>query len=287
MLNEKALDIIHKSLGPTATILHPLIGGMMNQSFVVENNKKKYVLYISTEQANEMVDRPIEKEHQKIIFDLGITSKNVYFDTENGIKINEFIEGTSIDKIDEFDYKKLSVLFHKLHESKELAKFNYNPFLRFAGYEKEALEFVKDFGKDYQDLKDILFKNKSFLEEQKLVLSHNDAQRSNIVKDTNDDYYFIDFEFVGNNDEIYDIACFANGKVEEGYKLLEAYFVNPSIEQKKRFYLWRIYISLQWFLVAIVKHYRGEGKTHNFNFLAVADHFLNNAKTAYSYLIKL
>ena len=52
----------------------------------------------------------------------------------------------------------------------------------------------------------------------------------------------------------------------------------------RRFYLWRIYISLQWYLVAIVKHYRGEGKTHGFDFLSVANHFLNNALTAYKRL---
>ena len=112
-------------------------------------------------------------------------------------------------------------------------------------------------------------------------MSHNDAQRSNIVKDENDNYFLIDFEFVGNNDEIYDIATFGNGKVEEGRKLLDYYFENPSIDEIKRYYLWRIYVSLQWYNVAIVKHFRGEGKAHGFNFLDVASFFLNNANDAY------
>ena len=71
------------------------------------------------------------------------------------------------------------------------------------------------------------------------------------------------------------------------YSLLNEYEPNPSDDLKKRYYLWRIFVSLQWYNVALVKHYRGEGKIHNFNFLSVAEFFLNNAKTARSYLENL
>ncbi len=97
----------------------------------------------------------------------------------------------------------------------------------------------------------------------------------------------IDFEFMANNTEIYDIACFANNDVNDGLRLLRAYFGNPSIEQTRKFYLWRIFVSMQWYLVAIIKHYRKEGEKHHFNFLAVADHFMNIAKTAYEGLNNL
>ena len=276
-------DLISSVLKEGSSVEGPLLGGMMNMSYIVKDkDNKRYVLYISTKQANEMVDRPLEKEHQQIIYDLGITSKNIFFDTEKGIKINEFIEGTSIDKINEFDYQKIAELFHKLHSSKILSKTDYNPFSRFINnYEKEANSFSKGINPLYMELRSFLFKHKDYLEKQDKVLSHNDAQRSNIVKDTNDNYFFIDFEFVGNNDEIYDIATFGNGDVNEGRKLLDYYFVNPTLDQIKRYYLWRIYVSLQWYNVAIVKHYRGEGKAHGFDFLKVAEFFLNNADTAY------
>ena len=135
---------------------------------------------------------------------------------------------------------------------------------------------------DYQLLRKTVFAHQDFLESQPLVLSHNDGQKSNIIKDPNNNYYLIDFEFMGNNDEIYDIATFGNGSVEEGYTLLEVYFDNkPSKEEKLRYYLWRIFISLQWHNVAITKHFRGEGKTHGYDFLSVANYFINNAKEAY------
>ena len=279
-------SLITKVLGEGSKVEAPLLGGMMNMSYIVKDkNNKRYVLYISTEQANEMVDRPLEKEHQKIIYDLGITSKNIYFDTEKGIKINEFIEGTSIDKINEFDYQKIAELFHKLHSSKTLSKVDYNPFRRFIEiYEKEANSFSKEKNFDYLFLRNFLFLYQHDLEKQPRVLSHNDGQRSNIVRDENGNYFLIDFEFVGNNDEIYDIATFGNGDVKEGRKLLDYYFGNPNKDQIKCYYLWRIFVSLQWYNVAIVKHYRGEGKAHGFDFLKVAQFFLDNAKEAYKSL---
>ena len=283
MTKEKVEELLVKVLGEGAEIVHEMLGGMMNISYLVKDkNDKKYIIYIPTEQANEMVDRPLEKEHQRIIYELGLTSKNVYFDEKAGIKINEFIEGDSLDKIAGFDYDKIATIFHKLHNSVMLSRVDYAPFTRFINeYEKEALQYEEP-SQLYKELRDFLFSKRNFLESQPLVLSHNDAQRSNIVKTPNDEYYFIDFEFVGNNDEIYDIAAFGNGTVTEGRKLLEKYYDNnPSDNEIRRFYLWRIYISLQWYNVAITKHYRGEGEKHGFNFLDVANHFLTNAKDAY------
>lgn len=276
--------LLNDVLGEGSEVISPVLGGMMNMSYLVKNKEgKKFILYISTEQANEMVDRPLEKEHQHIICELGITSKNVYFDAEKGIKINEYIEGSSLDKVDSFNYKKVADLMKNLHSSIIISRMDYAPFTRFTDiYEKEAFSFNNEVSPLYTELRNFLFEHRYYLESQNKVLCHNDAQRSNIIQTPDDKYYFIDFEFVGNNDPIYDIAAFGNGMVSEGRKLLDSYFNdNPSEDKIKRYYLWRIYISLQWYNVAITKHYRGEGEKHNFNFLDVANHFLNNAKDAY------
>ena len=91
----------------------------------------------------------------------------------------------------------------------------------------------------------------------------------------------IDFEFMGNNCAIYDIACFGNNSISDGVKLLKAYRNNcPTYDDYRKFYLWRVFISLQWYNVALIKHFRGEGEAHNINFLEVAEHFINNAKEA-------
>ena len=281
------LSFIREVLSPEGEIISPLQGGMMNDSSIITDGKKKYVLYISTAQANEMVDRELEKENQALVFSLGITSKNVYFDTKKGIKINVFIEGSSLDKTDSYDVKKVAKLLHILHNSPILCKSDYNPFLRLEGYEKELKAFLLNRDEMYQEIRNELFKHREYLENQKKVLCHNDAQKSNIIKSVDDEYFLIDFEFMGNNDPIYDIATFGNAEVREGYELLKEYEPNPSRDLKKRYYLWRMYVSLQWDTVALIKHYRGEGKIHGFNFLDVGAHFLANAYIAYQEFKKL
>ena len=280
-------NIIKKYLGASAQIEKQILGGMMNGSFLVDYQDKKYILYMPTPQANEMVNRKEEKRHLDIVYPLGVTSKNVYFDIPSGIKINEFIEGESLNKLDNYNEEKVADILRKLHQSGLKSNLDYQPFERFLGFEKEALEFC-DLSDDYRAFKELLFSNREYLESDPKVLSHNDYQKSNIVfNPKNGNYYMIDFEFMANNTEIYDIACFANNDVNDGLRLLRAYFGNPSIEQTRKFFLWRIFVSMQWYLVAIIKHYRKEGEKHHFNFLAVADHFMNIAKTAYEGLNNL
>jgi len=272
-------SLVKTILGEQAEIISPLFGGMMNESYIVANKGKRYVLYISTKQANEMVDRRIERDNQAIVYGLGVTSKNVYFDIEKGIKMNEYIEGSSLDKVDVYDVDKVAELFHKVHASKKLSEIDYNPFERLSGFISEAKQYLGN-DETYNLAIKTLNENKDFMLNCTKVLCHNDAQRSNIVKGDDGNYSIIDFEFMANNDPIYDIATFGNGKVSEGRELLNAYFKAPNKEEILKYYLWRTFISIQWYIVAIIKHYRGEGATHNINFLAVADHFIANAKEA-------
>ena len=46
------------------------------------------------------------------------------------MKIKEYIEGTSLDKLppEEIDYQKAADLLHLIHDSKKLAKEDYHPF---------------------------------------------------------------------------------------------------------------------------------------------------------------
>lgn len=278
---DKYLDLLKKQLGEDVKVLSSLHGGMMNEAYIVLSKKGKFVFYIPTSQANEMVDRKLEKETQDIAEDLNITRKTFYFDEKTGIKILKFIDGDSLNHIEEFNPKKVAELFNKLHSSNKLASMNYCPFNKLVSYKKEASSFVKKFDESFYEIFDLLMNKKVFLESQELKLCHNDAQRSNIVFDGKD-YYLIDYEFSMNNDPIYDVATFGNDDVNDGIEVLKEYIKIKKVDNAfERYYLWRMDISLQWYLVALIKHYRGEGKIHNIDFMMVANHFLENAKDAY------
>ena len=279
-MKQEHLDLLRKVLGNDAKVVSELVGGMMNEAYIVSNNEGKYVYYISTAQANEMVDRDLEKETQNIAFNLGLTSENIYFDKVKGIKINRYLEGDSLNHLDDFDYQKVAKLLAIYHSSNRKASVYYDPLGRLENYKKEALTHTEKFDDDFYDLYQLVQQNSTFLLSQPLTLAHNDAQRSNIVK-SGENYYLIDFEFAANNDPIYDIGTFGNGDALEGKKLLEEYEkLVPVKDGLKRYALWRIDISLQWYLVALIKHYRGEGKIHGIDFLGVGKHFLGVAKEA-------
>ena len=280
-MKQENLDLLKKVLGRDAIVESELVGGMMNEAYIVKTNEGRFVYYISTAQANEMVDRKLEQETQNLAYKLGITSVNVYFDLEKGIKINRYIEGSSLNKIKEFDYKKVAELLAKYHNSPVKASAYYNPLGRLENYKKEALTHTDKFEPEFYELYEIVQKNREFLLSQPVGLAHNDAQRSNIIKGEDNKYYLIDFEFAANNDPIYDIGTFGNGDALEGKRLLEEYEkLVPVKDGLKRYVLWRIDISLQWYLVATIKHYRGEGAIHGYDFLAVGKFFLGIAKDA-------
>ena len=148
-MKQEHLDLLKKVLGEDTIVESELVGGMMNEAYIVKNGKNRFVYYISTAQANEMVDRKLEKETQNIAFELGLTSENVYFDLEKGIKINRFIEGNSLNKIDDFDYKKVAELLAKYHSSSKKASCYYDPLARLENYKKEALTHTDKFEPEF------------------------------------------------------------------------------------------------------------------------------------------
>lgn len=274
-------DLLLELFGEDYKIESRLFGGMMNHSYVLlVDGDTRYVCYVPNGSANKLVNREIEQDNTKIMEDLGLTSKTIYFDLRRGIKIKEYIEGQSLDYLPEYDINKVSDLLHCIHDSKRLAPNDYQPFARLGEYENMMLQYGPE-PVSYRKLKDFMAVNYKEMQVKHKVFSHNDFQKSNIVVDNEGRYNIIDFEFCGNNDEVYDIAAFANGCLEDGEKLLKVYFNdNPPLTAWKRFYLWRIFISLQWTCFAITKHYQNEGKVHKVDFLKVADHFLTIAKQA-------
>lgn len=277
-------DILSALFGENGyNMVSRLYGGMMNISYLVEDisDGKEYIMYIPNGKANKLVNRHNEKASQNLAYNLGITSRNLFFDIRRGIKINEYIPGVSLDKAEfPVDYKKVADLLHILHDSGKLCPNDYNPIQRLYNYEKQALSFQESKPRLLK-VRDFFSSHLDYLENgYEKCACHNDAQKSNIIAGEDGKYYIIDFEFAGNNDPIYDIATFGNNSVDEGEELLRHYFNKPTIDQYKRYYLWRVFISLQWHFVAIVKHYQKEGKATGFNFLAVADYFLTNAEEA-------
>ena len=137
----------------STTVKTRLLGGMMNETYIVSVEGKDCVLFLPQGNANEVVDREEEKFVQKIASDLEITSKNILFNTETGIKCHEFIHGDSLNKIEVFDYDEVAKILKIFHSSKILSHYDYKPFEKIKGYRygeirkvMEANNYEDDFG---------------------------------------------------------------------------------------------------------------------------------------------
>lgn len=263
-----------------------IYGGMMNESYLVSSDSKRYIIYIPGKGSNDLVNRVNEKLVQKKVFEAGLTSKNIYFDTDTGIKINEFIEGNSLNfvKDEDIDINSLADSLIRLHQiPTDEIKEEYDVFKNIKEYHELGIKNNLVYDQKLLDLEKFIYSKRKYLESNKTVLSHNDLQKSNIILSSENKYLLIDFEFMMKNDPIYDIACFANDKLIDGYKLLEAYYKDKLDNDKKiRFYLFRIAIALQWAFLAEFKHFNKEGEIHGYNFKKVAKHFISLASDAYN-----
>ena len=272
-------DILTKEIGEGYTLESRHYGGL-NISYVLrDKNNERYVVYLPNGIANKLIDRKAEEYNTDAVVNLGLTSEYIYFDTTRGIKIKRYIEGTSLDNEKDIDYDRVADLLHLLHDNKKFAKEDFHPFDRLAHYENRALKYQKETNL-YRHLKDTLANNIDFISIKEKVFSHNDFKKENIIKGTDDKYYVIDFEFAANNDPIFDISSFSNDSLKDGEELLAHYYKEVDLDKKRRFYLWRIFISLQWYNLAVIKYYQKDNKYSSINYLKLANHYLKLAKEA-------
>jgi len=257
-------------------IVERLLGGMSNYTYVIEADGTLYTFRIPGEYSEHFVNRDYEIENIKLVESLNVTNETIYLNTETGIKIAKYIPGKPLSTMDEslYPYEKISNILKQVHNSNVKAVNDYNPFERLSYYEKIASDLGFTHPEEYLKQKEYFLKFKEYLESTPKVLTHGDSQPSNFVLTDDDKLLIVDFEFCGNNDPIYDIACFSNKHYGDGFKLLHIYYKNPSNDHIKRFHLWRAFQCFQWYNVAMFKEMVGMSKTLHIDFMMVAKKYL-------------
>jgi thiamine kinase-like enzyme len=257
-----------------------LMGGMSNFTYVVEISGKLYTFRIPGKNAEKFVDRTVEKHNIGLIEDLGLNNKTVYFEVETGYKIAEYIDGTPLHELDPLQFlNQASDILHKIHESGKVSDYDYDPLGRLKLYERYLKEYNFNHSERYLELKEkfLSYKDK-YMDKSKLVLSHGDSQISNFV-DTNNGLRLMDWEFTGNNDPYYDIACFGNNDFNHALELLPVYLKRtPTIEEYNRLYFFRAFQTLQWHNVALYKEFIGLSIDLGVDFMFIAGLYLDKAE---------
>ncbi|MGL4383068.1 MAG: phosphotransferase [Bacilli bacterium] len=251
-----------------------LMGGMSNYTYHVIGEKQEYTFRIPGKGASNFVDRNIEQQVVLDIKDLDLMPQPIYFDVASGYKIAPYIKGKILSEIAIKPYQEIAKLLKKLHQGPILAS-DYKPLKRLEKYEK----LINNEDKLYHSLKAKwleIYETK--LKGVALKATHGDSQVSNFIIQDNGIINLVDWEFAGNNDPIYDIACFGNVDFEDAMQLLNAYFTNPSKQELERLYAWRMFQCLQWHNVAMYKHIIGLSDELMVDFAFFANAYLSKAK---------
>lgn len=267
-------DKITSYLNEDVQIVERLMGGMSNQMYVIEKENETFTFRIPGKNADQFVDRHIELKAIEAIRTLGINNETVLLDTTNGYKLAEYVDGTPFSQLPDLMLDQAANVLHQLHDSAVRFENDYDPFGRLALYES----YHNHQSDEYRATKANFLSYKPFLEAQARVACHNDAQRSNFLQ-SGDKTYLLDWEFAGNNDQIYDIACFGNIDFAHAQALLPVYLGRtPNQEEIKRLTLWRTFQALQWHNVAWYKEDIGLSQELGVNFAAVANKYLQLAQ---------
>ena len=258
-----------------------LMGGMSNYTYVVEVKHKKYTFRIPGKKAENFVDRVVEKHNIELVDQLHLNNKTVYLDLENGYKIAEYIEGQPMSELNPLEYlHDASITLHMIHDSGLKSDYDYDPLKRLAYYEEHTYEYDHVHSDRYYELKDRFLSLKDkYMDPERLTLCHGDSQISNFVITPDGETRLMDWEFTGNNDPFYDIACFGNNNFDHALALLPIYLGREAtVEEYNRLYFYRTFQCLQWHNVALYKEFIGLSIELDIDFMFVANLYLDKAE---------
>lgn len=265
-------------------IIKRFAGGMSNFTYLIKIEDALFTYRIPGKNSEVLIDRNVESENLNIVEPLNLNSEIVYLNVENGHKMAKYVEGNNLSEVTDSDYYDQVVeKLKKLHNSNLIAANDYDKLERLSKYEALVDQYGFDRNEKYFELK------KSFLElyekysDVKFVFCHGDSQQSNWV--VSDGLYLLDWEFAGNNDPFYDIACFGNNDFNAAVKLLDVYLGrNATNDELARLYYNRFFQTLQWYNVAVYKELIGLSKELNVDFLYVSEKYINLAS---GFLVKI
>lgn len=252
------------------------LGGMSNYTYHVIVNDKDYVIRIANKDGKEFVNYPSEKLHLFLLEPFNVTSKTLFYDTESGNKISEYLPGHNLTTaLDEADYNGVAKALRTLH-ALPIDGIDYDELSRFTRYEKRV---KNELSKKYLSLKTYWISefNSHYARFNK-VFTHGDAQRANIIK-SGEEYILVDFEFAGMNDPYFDIASFGNIDFNDSLTLLDYYLGRKAKPfEIRRVMFYRLFQVLQWHIVALRKHLNGQSALLHIDFKKYSDNYLAFAK---------
>lgn len=225
--------------------------GMTNHSFIFNCKGKKYIMRIPGEGTEQLIKRNEEAAVYQVLADKGICDNIIYFNSSNGYKITEFLEGARVcNPLNIQDLKLCMEKLREFHEQSYKVEHEFNVFGQIDFYESLWNDNPSVY-RDYYKTKEKVFSLRSYINKHgsERVLTHIDAIPDNFLFVGNK-VYLIDWEYAGMQDPHMDIAMFSIYslyKKEQVDQLIEIYFKGEcSNEIRVKIYCYISVCGLLW-----------------------------------------
>lgn len=244
------------------------IGGMTNKNYKVIMKDNQYVLRVPGNGTEKMISRQQEVKNAAFAHEIGVDADLIYFNETTGIKISKFIENaqtlSSEGAKHPYTMKKVCAILNQVHQCNRVMENEFNVYEKIDEYEQLLNELEGDYYPDYEEVKQKVIGLKQVMNQLEVQLTpcHNDTLAENFIKDEDDRYYLIDWEYAGMNDPMWDVAahCLENGFSQDEEELfLKTYFKkDPEENHKIRVLINKIYQDFLWSLWTLVKEASGD-----------------------------
>ncbi|OOS05211.1 hypothetical protein B0188_04155, partial [[Haemophilus] felis] len=246
------------------------LGGMTNKNYLVETSQDKYVLRIPGAMTDSLINRHNESINSVLVANIGINVETLHFDNRSGIKLTKFLEDSetlchqSIKK--KIHLSNIAKKLRSLHLSTIKFENEFNIFVEFERY-FNLLKNKNVLYKSHSNINELIslfYSFKNILNQPNLLVPcHNDLVPENILVKGNS-YYFIDWEYSGMNNLIFDLAAFCLEAIlseEEQRFFIKEYFKNESLDHTALFQqllAFQMGQDLLWFVWTLVKEENNE-----------------------------
>ncbi|MEH7120960.1 NTP transferase domain-containing protein [Neobacillus vireti] len=244
-------------------------GGMTNKNFKVVIKGKEYVLRIPGNGTESMINRKEEKFNAALVSQLGIDTELIYFNEETGIKIAELIPGAETFNSEmckrQVNMEMVTANFRKLHTSGLQMANSFDVFEKMEEYERLMVEANGKPYVPYEEVKAQVMILKEIYQHMNIELSpcHIDPVPENMVRSSEGVLYFIDWEYSGMNDPMWDLAahsleCNFTPEEEELFLMLYLQKEEVPLEIMQRVVMNKIFQDFLWSTWTVIKEAKGD-----------------------------
>lgn len=259
-------------------------GGMSNENHLIDVDGMKMIYRVPRDIDGLFVLYEDEYINTKLRDSFSFIPK-VKVNSEKGERLSKYIDGERLGSDDLYHLRQSGKQLALFHQTAPLAKNNYSPFERLLRYEALIDEYLFK-NSTYFEVRAYLFEQRELLENTVHVHCHNDFQLNNIIVN-DEDIFFLDWEFAGNNDPMYDIACmYMSAGRDCAMHVLTGYSQLVTEEEKERVYKWTLFQYVQWANVAYYKGVKSEYDHFGYDFKQLSLFFIEQAKMIYENEIK-